>query len=88
MFGSFVSFFQLYHHALYMAYLKESWFSKFVRWFDSDSPEIEIGKRMIELYPFLKPDSKVGRARKNSVDGSESDEEVPADRTGSIDTVV
>jgi len=88
-FGLFVTItvFKLYHHALAMAYFKETWFSKFVRWFDSDSPEIEIGKRMIELYPFLKPDSKVGRARKNSVDGSESDEEIPTDRTGSIDTV-
>ena len=44
---------QLYHHALAMAWVNDSLFSRFVRWFDSDSPEIEMGRRLAEKYPFL-----------------------------------
>jgi len=74
-FGLFVSitFFKLYHHALSRAVMSNSPFSKFVRWFDSDSPEIELGERLLKMYPFLNVDAKEGRVRKNSIDSFDND---------------
>jgi len=88
-FGVFVSvtLFKLYHHALAMACINNSPFSRFIRWFDSDSPEIELGKRIIEIYPFLSADSKKGRIRKNSINGCEGDEEIIRKNPGDAETI-
>jgi len=48
--------FILYHHALAKACTNNSFFSRFLRWYESDSPEIELGKRLIDSYPILYAD--------------------------------
>jgi len=73
-FGIFVSVtvFTLYHHALYNACTNNSLISRFIRWFDSDSPEIEFGRNLVESYPFLYSDYKPEH-RKNSMEDDESE---------------
>jgi len=89
-FGFFVTsvFFLGYHHALSKACMNNSLFSRFIRWFDSDSPEIELGRRLVKKYPFLHVDAGKDHDGRDSVVESRIDSKIDTSRidASAIDT--